>query len=221
VEDVRFSAGLLSMYDAARYLGIPRQTFHRWARGYERGAPLLHVLDPESPREARVTLIAMAEAWVLWALRDAGVRLQRIRPALKRLQEEFGQEYVLVARELATDGIDVLWDFARTEEGAGLIEGRTFQHVIREIVADYIKYIAWAGDGYPEHIALRSCEPSKVVVDPRRAFGQPIFDGSRTRVADVAGMLKAGEEAGVVAEELGVSVEDVRTAARVLLGHAA
>lgn len=221
MEDPRFTSGLLSMYDAARYLGIPRQTFHRWARGYDHGAPLLHVLRPERPREARVTLIAMAEAWVLFALRDAGVRPQRIRPALLRLQKEFGQEYVLVASELATDGIDVLWDFARTKEGAGLIEGRTGQHVIREIVADYIKYIAWAGDGYPEYLTLRHCEPSKVVVDPRRAFGQPIFESSRTRVADVAGMLKAGEKAGIVGEELGVSIGDVRTAARVLLGHAA
>jgi hypothetical protein len=37
VDDVRFTAGLLGMYDAARYLGIPKQTFHRWARGYEAG----------------------------------------------------------------------------------------------------------------------------------------------------------------------------------------
>jgi uncharacterized protein (DUF433 family) len=221
VEDIRFTAGLLGMYDAARYLGIPRQTFHRWARGYERGAPLLHVLEPERPREARVTLIAMAEAWVLTALRTAGVRPQRIRPALTRLQKEFGQEYVLVAPELATDGIDVLWDFSRTEEGAGLIEGRTGQLVMREIVEDYLQYVARAGDGYPEYLTLRHCEPSKVVLDPYRAFGQPIFEGSRTRVSDVAGMLKAGEDPGVVADELGVSIEDVRTAARVVLGLAA
>ncbi|HEY2701569.1 MAG TPA: hypothetical protein VGJ45_39360 [Pseudonocardiaceae bacterium] len=28
------------MADASRHLGIPQQTFHRWARGYERGEPL-------------------------------------------------------------------------------------------------------------------------------------------------------------------------------------
>lgn len=221
MEDIRFNSGLLGMSDAARFLGIPGQTFHRWARGYERGAPLLHVLNPERPREARVTLIAMAEAWVLAALRDAGVRPQRIRPALSRLQKQFGREYALVAPELATDGIDVLWDFARTEEGAGLIEGRTGQLIIREIVQDYLQYVARAEDGYPEYLTLRHCEPSKVVLDPRRVFGQPFFEGSRTRVADVAGMLKAGEDPGVVATELGVSVEDVRTAARVVLGRAA
>ena len=95
----------------------------------------------------------------------------------------------------------MLWDFARSEEGAGLIEGRTGQHVIREIVADYLQYIVRAEDGYPSYLTLRHCEPSKVVLDPQRAFGQPIFEGSRTRVADVAGMLKAGEEAGIVARQ--------------------
>jgi hypothetical protein len=34
-------------------------------------------------------------------------------------------------------------------------------------------------------------------------------------------MVKAGEDPHVVAEELGIGIDDVRTAARVLLGHAA
>jgi len=221
MDDIRFNAGLLTLNDAARFLGIPRQTFHRWARGYQRGAPLLHVLPGTGPREAATTFISLAEAWTLWALREAGVRPQRIRPALERLRSEFGQKYVLVAPELSTDGIDVLWDFSRSAEGEGLIEGGTGQHVIREIVADHLRYLSWRDDGYPSLLQLRHCEPSKVVVDPDRAFGQPIFEGSRVRMADVAGMLKAGEEAVVVAEELGISVDDVRTAARVVLGRAA
>ena len=43
MEDPRFGPGLLDMSDAARFLGIPRSTFRRWALGYERGGPLLHV----------------------------------------------------------------------------------------------------------------------------------------------------------------------------------
>jgi uncharacterized protein (DUF433 family) len=220
MNDPRFDAGLLDMSDAARFLDIPRATFSRWARGYARGAPLLHIVDG-SPRQAQVSFIAMAEAHVLEALRKAGVRPARIRPALNRLAKEFGREYVLVARNLATDGIDVLWDFSRTSEGQGLMEGGTGQMVMGEIVEDYLQYLTWADDGYPEMLELRSCQPSKVVMDPYRAFGQPIYFGSRARVRDVANMLKAGEDPQVVADEHGVSIEDVRTAARVLLGHAA
>ena len=126
-----------------------------------------------------------------------------------------------MAPNLATDGIDVLWDFSRTEEGQGLMEGHTGQMVMREIVEDYLKYLTWADDGFPRMLELRYRQPSKVVIDPYRAFGQPIFEGSRTRVRNVADMLSAGEDPQVVADEHGVSIDDVRTAARVLLGHAA
>lgn len=218
--DVRYTAGILNLADSARFLSVPRQTFHRWARGYPGGEPLLHVLARTGP-EASVTFMALTEAHVLSALRDAGVRPQRIRPALRRLQREFGTEYVLAAPELATDGIDVLWDFSRSPEGEGLIEGSTGQHVLREIVEDYLRYITRGDGGIPTRLQLRSFEPFKVVIDPWAGFGQPKFAGSGARVADVAAMLKAGEEAHVVAEEFGISVDDVRAAARVLLGRAA
>ena len=94
-EDVRFTRPVMSMADAGRHLGIPRATFHRWARGYERGGPLLHVADPESIHRASVPFIALAEAWVLEGLRQAGVRPGRIRPALTQLQREFGRDYCL------------------------------------------------------------------------------------------------------------------------------
>lgn len=218
--DLRFTAGLLNLRDAGRFLGIPRQTFHRWAAGSEGGEPLLHVLPATRRRSARVTFIALAEAHVLAALREAGVRPHRIRSALLKLAEKFGREYVLTAPELATDGIDVLWDFSRTKAGAELIEGRTSQVVMREIVKDYLSYVTWGSGGYPTQLELRNCLPSKVTVDPYHAFGQPRFAGSRVRVADVAAMLNAGESAQVVADEFGIGEEHVRTAARVLLGHA-
>lgn len=218
--DPRFDSGLLDISDAARFLGVPRTTLQRWAHGAAGEPPLLDVLQVPRPR-AQVTFIALAEAHVLEALRRAGVRTGRIRPALQRLAEEFGHRHVLVARELATDGIDVLWDFSRSREGADLMDGRTGQLVLRGIVGDYVHYLTWAEDGYPRRLELPHCQPSRVLVDPYRAFGQPVFAGSRTRVRDVASMLAAGEDAQVVADEHGVSVEEVRTAARVLLSRAA
>ena len=73
MDDPRFSTGLLDVSDAARFLGIPRPTLRRWAFGYAHGDPLLHVVDLEGRREAQVTFIAMAEAHVLEALRQACV----------------------------------------------------------------------------------------------------------------------------------------------------
>ncbi|MEV4115535.1 DUF433 domain-containing protein [Nonomuraea sp. NPDC049695] len=222
MDDIRTRNGLLNQSDAARFLSIPQQTFNHWARGYESGRPLLHVLPrPGAHRMATVPFVAMAEAHVLDALRVAGVKPRKLRPALERLQREIGP-YVLVALELATDGIDVLWDFSKTSpEGEGLFDGGIGQRQIREIVTACLQNIVRAEDGYPAMLHLRHWAPSKIVIDPLRAFGQPIFEGSRTRVADVAAMVRAGEDFEVIADELGVTVEDVRTAARILVGHTA
>jgi uncharacterized protein (DUF433 family) len=219
MSDARYTHGIMSMASAARYLEVPRQTFHRWARGYERGNPIIHVLD-KSAADVPVTFISLVEAWVLEGLRRAGVRPQRIRPALDVLQKEFGREYVLTSPNLATDGIDVLWDFARSKEGAGLIQGVSGQAVIREIVEDYLQYVTWDADE-PVVLRLRSCEPSKVIVDPEHGFGQPRFGLAGARMIDVAAMLKGGEMPDVVADEFGISEADVRTTARILLGRAA
>ncbi|QSB13832.1 DUF433 domain-containing protein [Natronosporangium hydrolyticum] len=162
----------------------------------------------------------MTEAHVLDGLREAGVRPDKIRPALDVLAREFGHEYVLIAPELATDGVEVLWDFSRSRAGSGLIVAESGQHVFREIVDDYLYYVHRDDHGAPEVLELRHWHPAKVIVDVRRSFGQPIFATSGVRVADVAGMLKAGDDAEIVADEFGIGIEDVRTAARLLLGRA-
>jgi len=115
---------------------------------------------------------------VLEGLRQAGVRPHRIRPALTKLQEEFGREYVLVSRALGTDGISVLWDFSRTEAGAGLIEGGTGQTVIREIVQDYLRYVGFAADDYPEHpkqVRILTSSPRKTESASRPSGPPPTF----------------------------------------------
>ena len=161
-------------------------------------------------RVASVSFVTLTEAYVLEALRTAGVKVRKIRPALTALQREFGTEYALTAPNLATDGIDVLWDFSKTPGGRGLIEARTGQTVMRAIV-DYLTYITREDAGRPTRLRLQSCEPSKVIVDPHYGFGQPRFGTSGARMIDVAAMLKAGETAEVVADEFGISVHDVRS----------
>ncbi len=221
MDDIRFTMGVLNVADTARYLGNKRTTLSGWAHGHDDAPALVHAL-PGRPDQLTATMpfIALAEAHVLRALRVAGVRSRRIRPALDRLRQEFGP-YALVAHELATDGVDVLGDFSRTAGGEGIIEGKTGQRVMREIIQDYLEYITWADDEYPEQLRLMVFDPHRVVIDPHRFFGQPYFEDSGVRVADVADMLKADEDPEVVADEFGIDLDTVRTAARLALGQAA
>jgi uncharacterized protein (DUF433 family) len=92
---------------------------------------------------------------------------------------------------------------------------------MREIVQEYLEYVGFGADNYPKLLRLKTFEPAKVVIDPYRSSGQAVFDATGTKVANVAAMLKAGEDPAVVAEEHGVGADAVRAAARVLLGRAA
>jgi hypothetical protein len=62
-----------------------------------------------------VPFVGLAEGMMLAAIRQAGVPLQRIRPALVRLSEELGIEHALASRALYTDGAEVLYDFAESQ----------------------------------------------------------------------------------------------------------
>lgn len=62
-------------------------------------------------------------------------------------------------------------------------------------------------------------ELKQVVTDPDRSFGQPILDRTGVRVSVVVGMFLAGESIAVVAEEFGLTVEEVEVCLRYVLAH--
>ncbi len=66
-----------------------------------------------------------------------------------------------VSPNLSTDGIDVLWDFSRSEEGRDLMEGSTGHFVMREIVQDYLSYVTWAEDDLRASLMSRTACPPR------------------------------------------------------------
>jgi uncharacterized protein (DUF433 family) len=67
-------------------------------------------------------------------------------------------------------------------------------------------------DNYASAIRLPQYGTADVVLDPSRGYGQPIFNNSGARVTDALGPLQAGETFKAVAEDYGVSEEDLRVA---------
>lgn len=234
----RFGVPLYSVSEAARYLGVPTSTFATWAHGDVRrpterrskvtGDAIVTTLPVRSKGEARVPFVGLAEGLVLAAIRRAGVPLQRIRPALSRLGEEFGLEHVLASKYLYTDGAEVLYDYAEREgdtpearSARQLVVVRKGQHVFNEVVDDYLHRVQFAPDGYAQLIRLPQYRDAEIVVDPRRGFGQPTFARGGARLEDVIGAFRAGEPLQVVAEEYGVPPRELEDALRVATNLAA
>lgn len=233
----RFGAPLYTVVEAARYLDVPATTLGSWAHGYTKrpagraevtGAPVLTVLPSAGPRRPVVPFIGLAEGLVLAAIRDSGVPMQRIRPALAQLEREFGLRYALASRRLYTDGAEVLFDYAdRTNDEPvasatrELVVLRDQQYVFNEAVDAYLRRIDFDEDGYPRLIRLPAYEPAEVVVDPGRGFGQPIFARGGVRLEDALALFRAGEPLDDVAAEYGMPREHLEAAVRVAVRHAA
>ncbi len=120
-KDPRFTKPLYTVTEAASYLGVPRATFDTWVRGYVRRPAERRVVRGQalltSISNGRLTIpfVGLAEGMVLAAFRETGLPLQRIRPALERLEQEMGLEHALASEHLYTDGAELLYDYAQSE----------------------------------------------------------------------------------------------------------
>jgi hypothetical protein len=77
-----------------------------------------------------VPFVGLAEAYALAAFRQAGVPMQRIRPAIDALHRELGLQYALARQPLFTDGAV-----------------RNNQRVFANVVAHYLRRVDFAADG--------------------------------------------------------------------------
>jgi uncharacterized protein (DUF433 family) len=161
-----------------------------------------------------IPFVGLAEGMVLAAFRETGLPLQRIRPALERLDQEMGLAHALASKNLYTDGAEVLFDYATAHGDKQLrllTVVRTGQRVLHDIIEQYLTRIEYAG-GWAARLALPITEERLLIADPERAFGQPIFAHGGARLADVVGRIDAGEDAEAVAEDYGVPLGDVQAA---------
>lgn len=233
----RFTTPLYSVFEASQYVGVAPSTFRSWASGYVRrsaerpivlGDAIVTTIPGQPRGAATIPFVGLAEGLVLAGVRRAGVPLQRIRPALDRLQAEFGLEHVLASKQLYTDGAEVLYDFAEqqqhTEAGRSarqLVVVRNNQHVFSQVVDQYLRRIEFGADNYAQVLHLPGYDDAEVVADPRRGFGQPTFQRGGARVEDVLGMFWAGESLATVAAEYGVPLPQLEAALRVTSKRAA
>ena len=168
--------------------------------------------------------IGFAEAYVLSAFRRAGVPMQRIRPAVEALTSTIGVDHALASKKLYTDGAEVLFDYASSQDDADLLElvvVRTGQRQFTAVVKDYLKRIHYGNDGWADRVRLPIYERAEVVVDPRRGFGLPLVVHGGARVEDLIDRFVAGDTVADIAEDFAVSPDEVEDVIRVATRAAA
>lgn len=134
--------------------------------------------------------------------------MQRIRPAVEVLSREIGLEHALANNQLVTDGAEILYD-RRDPDDQRLIVVRNGNAVFNEIVSDYLRHIDFGAFGYAQALRLPQYVGLTVHVDPRLNGGRPTLAERGIAVEDVLGRLRAGEAVESVADDYGVTHEDV------------
>lgn len=228
--DLRFTAPLYTVPEAARFLGVPPTTFSHWARGYEvhfphrkavKKGPIVTALDG-SGLWPSIPFIGLAEGLVAAAFRRSGVSLQHIRRAVDVLEGEIGVEHALASRKLYSDGASVLYDYAAHEGAEELLTHVvTQQRVFTDVVKAYLRLITYDVEDWATRLMSPVTSRPVIAVDPQRSFGQPIFIRGGVRVEDVLDRIRADERPTEVAKDMGVPLEDVEAVLSAELRRAA
>ncbi|HWI42008.1 MAG TPA: DUF433 domain-containing protein [Nocardioides sp.] len=200
---------LLTAREVARHLKMPESTLDVWIASQADDAPLIHAVQPERRGWPRMPFISIIETYVLRSLRELGAPKADVLRAAEIIRHEFGDEYALASKRIATDGIALFVELA----DKSILHVRDNQYGIREVLDGYLQYITWDDDGKPRNLRLRQYpDQAQVVIDPRFGWGAPVLANSRVPVEAMLDLWRTGEPMSIVSEEFDLPltvVEDV------------
>jgi uncharacterized protein (DUF433 family) len=217
-----YTIPLYTIAEAAHILRIPPQTLAGWARGYDyrlrngdirHSEPLVTEYGPSSRHRPTIPFIGLAEASFLVAVKETGVPMVRIRPALAEIKRTIGLDHALANRALLTDGGEILRVIGAGDgaEG-GLLDVevvRNHQGVLTEAIEGFARHITYGPSGYAEVIALPQFREVPVVVNPEVAFGRPYLVKTGVQVESVLDRYVAGDGIDLLATDFELTDREI------------
>lgn len=189
VEIVPLGIGYYTVPEAARLLKIAPRSINRWLAGYkfevgEKTLSMPPLWTPELPaseHHLELSFRDLIELRFVKAFMDAGLGLKTIRTCLEYAKECVSDERPFSTRKFRTDGKTIFLESARRTGDAELLDLKKHQFVIRDVIARTFKDLDIEAEAVARWRPYRGKQT--IVIDPQRAFGQPI--ASRTGVPTV------------------------------------
>lgn len=192
---------------AAAYAGVTPQTVRNWQADASEGAALAY-------REAGASLsyLQLQELAIVSAMRKLGVKLKTIRAARDYLGSIMEAEFPFADERVKSDGQDVLVSLpdeflVSPAEKRLLVANKGGQYAWSAIIGERFDQFE-----YEKGVALKwhLSDDDRVVIDPRVSFGAPAVRGVPTWA--LRGREIAGELPEEIAEDFGLSIDDVKAA---------
>ena len=206
------NAPILTLSEASRHLLIPKATLHAWVSPADQADALVHRVDPMKRGWPTIPFVGVVEAHVLRMLRqELHLSMRKVREAALTVRREFDTPYALATKKIATDGVDIFVQFADGD----LARASDRQMPIRALIDEHLRFIKWGDDQWPQAITLQQfSDIAPVIIDPRFAWGRPVVESTRTPVAAIVNMWRAGDSMDLIAEEFDLTRVQVEAVCR-------
>lgn len=210
LDDAILGHGVYTPREAARLVGTTSQQVLRWTRGSGPAEPLwgahYQFLDDDV---TEISFLDLIEVRVVAALRRASISLQAIRYAIAIAQEKYGIERPLAFEAFKTDGSEILMKAAEgDDEYVSLSRKRPGQKVFGSLIAESLNDLEyessfaarWRPNGF-----------SGVIIDPKRRFGDPLFDDYGIATGLIYQEFKEFQDASYLADIYEIPLSVVKT----------
>jgi uncharacterized protein (DUF433 family) len=195
--------------EAARCLGMVTQTLRSWFLG-QKGMEALFC--PAGTRPLTLSFWNLVESSVVSSIRQVhGISFQKVRRALRFVEDEMGLERPLITQDFVTDGVSLFVE----HYGALVSATDSGQIVIRELIEASLTRIDRDEAGLAARLYAWTHDPSEprvVSIDPRVSFGRPTLAGTGITVEVLIDRFNAGDTIAGLAEDYRVppiQIEDM------------
>ena len=211
-------------WEAARYIRLPLKTVQNWCFGFGSygGKPLIHVTDT---KQHLLSFWNVAELHVLAGLRRYhSVSPQRVRRAIRYLEDTFDSPHPLLTERMLTDGVSVLIE----KMGILIDASKSGQIAMRPVLEAHLQRIEQDIDGLAVTLfpfvrnspqnerqpVVLAKEPRIISLDPRIRFGRPVIAGTSIPTEEIAERFRAGDTVDELAAEYERAPKEIEEAIR-------
>jgi len=185
--------GLYTAADASRLLGIPAPRLVRWLKGYTHEgrdyAPLWKSQIDLGDMRIYLGFRDMMEARVANKFIQMGVAAQHIRETIRSARDVLGSDRPLSTNQFRTDGQSIFLRIIATDadgrERERLLNLFKKQYEFSSVINPLLKDVEFDPQGAPS-AWWPAGRAGKILIDPGRAFGQPIDAQSSVPVTILA-----------------------------------
>jgi uncharacterized protein (DUF433 family) len=188
---VSLGIGYYTVPEASRLLRIPARNINRWLGGYRyeelgRTVSMPPLWRPELPSDEHhleLSFRDLIELRFVKAFLDAGLGLKTVRACLNYAREWVANPHPFSTRKFRTDGRTIFLESIARDQSQ-LLDLKKHQFVVKDVIERTFKDLDIEDDVVARWRPHRGKQT--IIIDPQRAFGQPIASSSGVPTAVLA-----------------------------------